>query len=59
MGWMESPASWNMVKLFFKKKKGRCPEERNQKLQSNGVDIGDVKEVCIMYHSALGKRKRA
>ena len=33
---------------------GRCPEERNQKLQSVSVDIGDVKEVCIM-HSALVK----
>ena len=28
---------------------GRCPEERDQKLQSNSADIGDVEVVCILY----------
>ena len=36
-----------------------CSEERNKKLQSNCVDIGDVKVVCILYHSAPGEGKGA
>ena len=38
---------------------GRCTEERDQKLQSNSADIGDVEVVCILYYSALGEGKRA
>ena len=38
---------------------GRCPEERDQKPQSNCFDIGHVKVVCNLYHSALGESKRA
>ena len=37
----------------------RCPEEMDQKLQSNSVDIGDVKVVCILYHSAPGEGEGA
>ena len=37
---------------------GRCTEERDQKLQSNSADIGDVEVVCIVYYSALGEGKR-
>ena len=59
MGLMESPSSWKIVKLVFLRKPGRCPEERNQQLQSNSVDIGDLQVVCILYPSALGERKRA
>ena len=38
---------------------GRGTEERNQKLQSNCLDIGDVKVVCILYHLVLGEGKGA
>ena len=38
---------------------GRCPEARNHKLQSNYVDIGDVKVVRNMNSPALGERKSA
>ena len=31
----------------------RCVEERDQKLQSNGTEISDVKVVCILDHVAL------
>ena len=43
----------------FCEKTGRGTEERNQKLQSNCVDIGDVKVVCILYHPGLGEGKGA
>ena len=32
---------------------------RDQKLQSNGADIGDVKVVRIVYPAAFGERKGA
>ena len=38
---------------------GRCPEKRDQKLQSNSADIGDVKVVCILFYSALGQGQGA
>ena len=40
-------------------KTGRCPEERDPKLQGNCADIGDVEVVCILYYPSLGKRKIA
>ena len=38
---------------------GRCSEERDQKLQSNSADIGDVDVVCILYYCALGDGKKS
>ena len=38
---------------------GRCPEETNQKLQSNCMDIGDVQVLRIMYPLALRVGSRA
>ena len=37
---------------------GRCSEERDQKLQSNSADIGDVKVVYILCPIAPGGGKR-
>ena len=37
---------------------GCRPDKRDQKLQSNSADIGDVKVVRIVYPLALGKGKR-
>ena len=51
MGQMESPSSWKVVKLVFLRK--------DQKLQSNSTDIGDVQVVLIMYLVASGEGKRA
>ena len=59
MGLMESPSSWKIVKLVLLAETGRCPEERDQKLQSNSADIGDVEVVCILYCSELGKVKKS
>ena len=36
---------------------GRCPEERDQKLQGASADTGDVEAACILYFSALGEGK--
>ena len=38
---------------------GRCPEEKEQKLQSNSADIGDVQVVCIVYPIAPGEGKES
>ena len=38
---------------------GRCSKVRDQKLQSNSTDIGDVEVVCILYYSLSGWGKRA
>ena len=37
---------------------GCCPEERNQKLQSNSVDIGEGYVVCKLYLFAVGEGKQ-
>ena len=37
----------------------RCPEEGDQKLQSNSTDICDVQVVCIMYLVASGEGKKS
>ena len=36
---------------------GRCSEERDQKLQSNSADIGDVKVVRVMHFLRLEREK--
>ena len=35
------------------------PKKKDQKLQGNSADIGDLEVACILFCSALGEGKRA
>ena len=58
MGLMESLSSWKIVKTGLLEETGRCPEGRDQKLQSNSADIGDVKVVCILLFFCAWRGKK-
>ena len=58
MGQMESPSSWKVLKKGLPEKTGRSSQERNQKLPSNSLDIGDVPVVCKLYPIAPWEGKK-
>ena len=53
---MQALSSWKSVKIFFSKT--RCgTNERNQKLQSQSADVGDVEVVCGVSSSSSRKSR--
>ena len=57
MGFMDSPSSWKVVKLFFLRKPDTAPKKGINSYRAIAFDIGGVKVVCILYPSFSGEGK--